>query len=78
MRVGLSVFPWPGRLAPFADGFRQELAGLGYRSGYGLLERMAELSAWMSSEGLESARGSDRRGVGEVRFRPGFRHQDRA
>jgi integrase/recombinase XerD len=44
-----------GSLASFASGFRQELAGLGYRSGYGLLERMAELSAWMSGEGLEAA-----------------------
>jgi site-specific recombinase XerD len=39
-------------LAPFAAGFRKDLAGLGYRSGYGLLERMAELSVWMSGEGL--------------------------
>jgi hypothetical protein len=42
-------------LAPFATGFREGLAGLGYRSGYGLMERMAELSAWMSGDGLEAA-----------------------
>jgi site-specific recombinase XerD len=41
-------------LAPFAPGFRRELALLGYRSGSGLLERMAELSVSMSSRGLET------------------------
>jgi len=39
-------------LAPFVLGFREYLAQLGYKSGYGLLGVMAELSAWMSVEGL--------------------------
>jgi hypothetical protein len=43
-----------GSLAPFAAGFREYLVGLGYRSGYGLVGVMAELSAWMDAEGIDS------------------------
>jgi site-specific recombinase XerD len=35
-------------------GFKEYLARLGYRSGYGLLKVMADLSAWMAGEGLGS------------------------
>jgi hypothetical protein len=45
-----------GPLAPFVLGFREYLAQLGYKSGYGLLGVMAELSAWMSVEGLGRSR----------------------
>jgi integrase/recombinase XerD len=41
-----------GPLAPFVAGFKEYLAGLGYRSGFGLVSLMAELSVWMSSEDL--------------------------
>lgn len=45
----------PGPLAPYVDGFRGELARLGYQSG-GSMERhlrvMAELSQWLLAEGF--------------------------
>jgi integrase/recombinase XerD len=44
-----------GPLAPYALGFRECLAGLGYRSGYGLVGLMSELSAWLSGEGLDAS-----------------------
>jgi integrase/recombinase XerD len=42
-----------GPLASFTPGFREYLGRLGYRSGYGLVGVMSELSAWMSGEGLD-------------------------
>lgn len=44
-----------GPLASLVEGFEEYLAGLGYRSGYGLVSLMAELSVWMSSEDLGPA-----------------------
>jgi integrase/recombinase XerD len=44
-----------GPLAPYADGFRCELARLGYRSGHSIEHQlwvMAQLSRWLLAEGL--------------------------
>jgi hypothetical protein len=43
-----------GPLASLASGFRGYLAGLGCRSGYGLVGVMDELSAWMAAVGIET------------------------
>ncbi len=47
----------PGPLAPFAAGFDEELARLGYTpdSAYGQLRLAAELSAWLASAGMDLA-----------------------
>lgn len=46
-----------GPLTPFADGFRAQLAGLGYArsSAVNQMKLLAHLSRWMTSEGLSAA-----------------------